>query len=186
MKFGLKKRRIDALNALLKDWDLPGGEWNLHDERTWRFDEYPHLRRSDVVDRGLEHGGIVAWRSFANDDGHSSLWVQFMPYASIEDAEATIPHDSTSFVKNSAFDGEVGETLEVSGYELPGIDHASFFEETISTPRGRGSAKRICGNVKNLRFTVASAASGDGLSWEDLISIATQQVKKIEQYLDER
>jgi hypothetical protein len=175
--------RINSLNALLTVSELPGNGWRILDERTWKFSEFPNLKKGETTDRAVKAGGFIAWRSFKRNEPYSGLWVQINPYASVQDAEASIPDNLSQFSKNPAFEGEVGEERPIGEFKLPGIEHATFFERSTSGGRGNSTTRVVCGNVHNAVFVLACSVTGEGLPWEAMISIATKQVKKIEERL---
>lgn len=179
-KLGRWNPRINSLNMLLTAGDLPGKGWRILDERTWIFGEFPYRKEGEITDRAVTDGGVIAWRSFMKREPYSGFWVTIFPYASEQDAEAAIPDNSSQFSKNQAFRGDVGEERKVGGYTLPEIEHATFFEHSVSGGRGHAMVRFVSGNVQNVVFVIASSVLGEGVPWEDMISIASKEVGKID------
>jgi hypothetical protein len=182
-KLGRWSRRIDALNTLLTAKDLPGNGWRFLDEHTWRFSAYPHHGTGEVFDRASAHGGFVAWRSFEQTETHSGLWIQLVPYGRISDAESQVPKNSSIGVRSETFEGSVGEERPVVGYLTPGVDHAVLFEVPTNNEGVAGISRYLCGNVENVVLVVAGTALGDGIPWEQMVSIAALQAERIWEHL---
>ncbi len=182
-KLGRWSRRIHALNALLTDGELPGNAWRFLDERTWRFSDFPKSKEGEIFDRAVKNGGFIVWRSFESKRSTGGVWVQINQFASVQDAEASIPNNSLGFKENSKFRGVPGEDRQVGGYKLPGIQLATFFERPSTNGHEESTTRFVCGNVQNVVFVVACTDSGVGVPWEDAISIAMKQARKIEEVL---
>ena len=64
---------------------------------------------------------------------------------------------------------------------MPGTVDALFYQErSTGGRRGLKGSKLIAGTVGCVLFVVTCSALGESWSWEDVISITTTQVEKIE------
>ena len=181
-KLGRWSRRVDALNSLLKTKDLPGGGWRYLGEWTWSFSAYPYHGHGEMFDRVSAHRGLIAWRSFSKRETHGEIWIQLLPYVTRSDAESQIPKDSSMFARNKAFEGSVSEDRPVE-YSVQGIDHAVLFEVRKWNERGNGMSRYVCGNVENVVVVVAGTADGEGIPWDQMVSIAALQAERIREHL---
>src|SRR5258708_24614603 len=83
-QLGGKAGKRDVLASLLGCGDLPGGPWQIVDERTWRTGVTGPS--TPWGERARQAGSLTAWRSFRDATASRWAWVQVAPLAAAEDA----------------------------------------------------------------------------------------------------
>jgi hypothetical protein len=83
-QLGRKPGKRDMLASLVGCDDLPGGPWQIADQRTWRTGVTGPS--TPWGERARQAGSVTAWRSFRDATASRWAWVQAAPLASAEDA----------------------------------------------------------------------------------------------------
>lgn len=83
-QLGRKPGKRDMLACLAGCGDLPGGPWQVVDQRTWRTGVTG--LSTPWGERARQVGSVTAWRSFRDATASRWAWVQVTPLASAEDA----------------------------------------------------------------------------------------------------
>src|SRR5258708_19218965 len=83
-QLGRKAGKREVLASLLGCGDLPGGPWQVVDERTWRTGVTGPS--TPWGERARQVGSLTAWRSFRDAAASRWAWIQVTPLASAEDA----------------------------------------------------------------------------------------------------
>ncbi len=74
---------------------------------------------------------------------------------------------------------------EIVDVDVPGIDHPKVFEYETARDGRRGYQRFIRGRVANVTFVVAGASSEPGWPWNELVTIAQLQSKRIRSQLEQ-
>lgn len=97
-QLGRKPGKRDMLATLVGSGDLPGGSWQVADQRTWRTGVTGPS--TPWGERARQAGSVTAWRSFRDATASRWAWVQAAPLASAEDATEALSGIGERTLKN--------------------------------------------------------------------------------------
>jgi hypothetical protein len=177
-QIGQKSNAEATLALLLTAVDIPGGNWKMMDERSWRAGTVgPHSAWSK---RTRAAKNIVGWRSFEQQSAEKWMWVQVVPYVSVEDASSALAHaELGDGIPNSGAEVHLVKQTTIEEFELEGVDAARVLIQSTSGPRGDSEARIIYSAVNS--FVAVEAYSGLAGAWNeiDMSLIATLQASRL-------
>ena len=176
-QIGGRAKRQRSLEMLLSASDLSGRGWRTLGEGTRRMGLGNRL--GDISRRCRESGEYMALRRYRQDDPPQGLFIQVGPYPSEVDAEQAISIAGTS--DNGMRWLGVSRLAErtVTGIDVPNVDDVRTWEYHTQRDELRGFQRFIQGRVDNVVFVVSGSASEPGWAWDDLVTIASAQARKI-------
>jgi hypothetical protein len=83
-----KPGKDEVLARMLSANDLPDGPWRMLDQRTWRTGAMGLA--TAWGERARQAGSFTGWRSFSHQTTPRWAWIQVIPLASADDADAAV------------------------------------------------------------------------------------------------
>jgi len=169
----------------LEPEELPGGNWLMTAERSWRSGYIVPVWNSEVARRTRAAGGFATWREFRQSTSAHGLWAQISPYGLASDAGVAVPRLLSMSYKNPNFEGKETEAKSVN-ISIRGVEH-TYAEErnSIGSSKGPSNTKYVVASVLHVVFLLACYEYGSGWPWSEVISIAERQAAKIRSQLSD-
>jgi hypothetical protein len=177
-QLGKKPNAKASLALLLTVADLPGENWKVMDERSWRAGtvgpDTPWGQRTRAA------RNIVGWRSFEQQSAEKWMWIQVVPYVSDEDARSALAGATLGDgIPNSRAEVQLVNQVTIEDVEIDGVNAARVLVQSTSGPRGDSEARTIYSAVNS--FVAVEAFSSFSGSWGEgeMSSIVTLQANRI-------
>jgi hypothetical protein len=169
---------------LVEPAELPGGNWRVLGQRSFRIGFY--LGASEAARRARRDGAFAASRYFEQAPAMSRYcWCEVLPYASTTDAESALLKLETSIVRDRRTK-TTGAGRRVEPREAPEVAAYPFVYETpIVGKKGPSTPRMVGGNVENVVFVISCSEMGPGWPWIAVAPVAAAQELKIRSFLDE-
>ncbi len=87
-QLGRKAGKDEVLARMLSADNLPDGPWRMLDQRTWRTGVMGPV--TEWGERARQAGSLTGWRSFSHRATPRGAWIQLVPLASADDADAAV------------------------------------------------------------------------------------------------
>jgi hypothetical protein len=188
-----REERRRSLRWLLDIDDLPGREWVLRYEGTWRSGAGS---KGEIAKRARDTRMMMAMRWFYQTPSHLWVDVSVTPTSSSNDAQSSVPHLNKRLTPNPHAQIEVVTERIVDDVGLDKVDHPWLYEQVTRGSNGSSSIKYIAGVVGGIMHLVVAGDnsvvkagtvnSGNGWLWEDVIHLAESQSLKLKRALDEK
>ena len=175
-QLGRKAGKRDVLASLLGCGDLPGGPWQVVDERTWRTGATGPS--TPWGERARQVGSLTAWRSFRDAAASRWAWVQVTPLASAEDA-----NDALTGIGERALINLKAEVRLVSESDVPiePFTHASAVwarEQHTDGRDGPGVVLMLAGTVNEWLMVICLSGS-PAWDWQSASELAAVQAARL-------
>jgi len=181
-QIGPKPGKKRSLTMLLDLSELPGDDWKMLDQRTWRTGIATPI--PDWTKRANEAGSVTAWRSFGQKTGPSqTIWTQVTPFVSADDAQSALTDTPKNMMRNLW--AEVSPTSErvIEDYSIPDVTSQWFYEQEALSSEGASTSRFVAATVAEWLFVVACAGLDGTWIWADVITLASTQARKIRKVL---
>jgi hypothetical protein len=183
---GSWSERKKSRAMLLEPTEIPGTDWGITSERSWRSGYIVPHWNSDVARRSRRSGGFASWRSFKQGNTPLGFWSQVSPYGLREDAETAVPRLLSMAYKNPRFKGTEIQEMKVDNLDIPGVEGAYVVERVArGSSKGPSDSKYVVANVAHVVFLLAFYAYGNGWPWNEVSRVAALQAEKIRSVLGE-
>lgn len=163
-----------ALGRLITADDLPGDEWTIVDQRTWRTGmtgpPTPWARRARAA------RSVTAYRSFAAGSGQG-CWVQVIAFASEADALSALEEVSGRLLRKQSKSTVVREQ-DVTVDPFQGAGRVWAHEFVASTPDGEATTKIVAAAVSS-QVAAVCASGSPGWDWDVVVTIARRQAAEL-------
>ncbi len=169
-QLGPKAGGKDALSSLVDTATLPGGDWSVLDERTWRTGRQKPAE--PWAERAAANGSITAWRSFRSE--RRSLWLQLVPTASPDDARAALAVVPAAFLANLHSQVRLDSESDVEPPDVPGADAVWAHEQHTSGHPDAGTTLLLCWTAGTRLFAL-SAGGQPEWTWPEVAAVAGAQ-----------
>ncbi len=183
-QFGTSNERHDALALLIEIDDLPRGDWKVGSELAWPIK--PEDSSSESAFHNTRVGAFTAFRIFTSKTSLRSLLVEVTPFMSSVDAKMAAPRVHRRSGRNKSSKLKVTEERMITEQNFLGVIGACISERKTIGADGPGTAWCIVGNVEEFLFVVMPSGANGEWSSDEAFSLATLQVIKIRNMLDER
>ena len=175
-QLGGKAGKRDVLASLLGCGDLPGGPWQIVDERTWRTGVTGPS--TPWGERARQAGSLTAWRSFRDATASRWAWVQVAPLASAEDA-----NDALTGIGERALINLRAEVRLVSESDMPiepftGASAVWAREQHTEGRDGPGVVLMLAGAVSE-RLLVLCLSGSPAWDWQSASELAAVQAARL-------
>jgi hypothetical protein len=178
---GRKPGKQIALGMLLDIRNLPGDEWQVVKERSWRTGVVG--KSTDRSRRAREIRSISVERMFHRGVPLGTITLGIYPYASIADAQSAVRDSRVDLMGYRPMNAKVTSEATIEDLRMSGIDNPWALEQHIEERSGSGLRRLTRGNVDRFVVGLGSFAHGQGWAWEDLIPVVAAQGEKIRQFL---
>jgi hypothetical protein len=175
-QLGRKAGKRDVLARLLDCGDLPGGPWQIVDERTWRTGVTGPS--TPWGERARQVGSLTAWRSFRDADDSRWAWIQVTPLASAEDAK-----DAMTSIGERSLINLKAEVRLVSESDVPiepftGASAVWAREQHTEGPDGPGVVLMLAAAVHEWLMVVCLSGS-PAWDWQSASELAAVQAARL-------
>jgi hypothetical protein len=177
-QIGSSTARARPRAMLLQQEDLVGNGWKVLNERSWRTGAWG-ISPTEAGRRARKQGLFSAARSFEQVPSLRWLSVEVIQFASVQDAELTVPEFQRRFVPNPKARVTVTAERKIEGYEVPGVPDPWIYEQSTIGAKGPGMARYVAANVDHVVFFAVCAGYGDCWPWDEVVSFAALQGRKI-------
>ncbi len=176
-QLGRKAGQDEVLARLLSASDLPGGPWQVTDERTWRTGKAGPA--TPWGERARQLGSVTGWRSFAEAaSGDRWAWVQVTPTASAQDAGDALAGADERALANLNARARVVSQSDVRVQPFPGDGPSWTREYHTEGPAGPGVVLLLGGAVSN--WLVVMCLSGSpAWDWPSASELAALQAARL-------
>lgn len=181
-QIGHREKKDVSVAMLLEHGDLPGNDWELLDQRSWRTGAMPIP--IDEAARAHHAGSWTAWRSFQQSGQTRWAWIEIMPFTSNTDALSAVSSIPTWLMSNAGAKVAIVEERNPDESET-GATHLWVLEQRTIGSDGPSATRYVADVVDNVLFIVAGTASGDGWDWSAVSALAERQAAKIRSALDD-
>jgi hypothetical protein len=179
---GRKPGKETALSMLLEIHDLPGDDWQVVRERSWKTGVVGKSTARSI--RAREIGSISVERKFRRSKSLSTIALAIYPYASISDAQSAAQDSRAALLAYRPMNAKVTSEASIENLSMPGIDNPWALEQHIEEPARSGLRKLARGNVNRFVVGLGSFAPGQGWAWGDLVPLVVAQGEKLRRSLD--
>ena len=176
-QIGKKSQKQLSMSMLLDPNELPGGEWSLKGERSWRIGKVGQRDAASL--RAKSSGAFTAIRSMEQPSTSKWVIVKVSPMVSPEDA-LLVPPDSdiTLFTAPKSSAIMAGERYVDIPIDL-GLSNAKAFELTASESNRVATYRIVTGTVDRVIASICCSGWGDGWTWQEIRAITAAQDQKI-------
>jgi hypothetical protein len=177
-QIGSKPNAEATLALLLTADDIPGNNWKMLDERSWRAGTIGPITAWGKRTRAAKN--IVGWRSFEQQNSERWIWIQVVPYVSAEDARSALAgFHLVDGLPNSRAEVRVVSELALEGVLVEGVDAVRVHIQITSGPRGESEARYLYFAVDT--FVAIWAFSSFGIAWDEseMFSLVTLQASRL-------
>jgi hypothetical protein len=129
------------------------------------------------IERAKQRGNLNVWRRFSSQSDKRSVWIQVGEFATTTDAVTFAPILFDSIRQRPGAATEMIESSET--VEVPGLSSILVCEERSPYQEGFRGIRVIVGTVDQWLFSIGASAMNDVWAWDDIVSIASAQVQKI-------
>jgi hypothetical protein len=140
-------------------------------------------RSTELTRRARAAGGVSALRILRNKTERRSISLSVNSYASSDDAKMTMSAVLGSTIRKPLSRFTLLEARIVEGQEVPGLPETLAYEERSEGSKGLRGSRLVAGTIEHILLVVTCSALGEFWTWEEVISIATRQVEKIQSSL---
>ena len=177
---GGKQARRRSFSLLLETRELPGDEWRMLGERSWRTGVG---FRTEAARRARQARTITVVRYFKCPARSRWLWVEVIPYANTGDAQTAVSHFESMLSPNPYSVAKATIEHRVEGVDIPEISEPWLYEQAGSRKKLKASSLLIGGNIEQIAFVVCASGPDRAWAWEDVVPIATAQSLKLKRAL---
>jgi hypothetical protein len=180
-QIGSKSSRQSSKLMVLERDEIPGGNWWLKRNRSWRVGMFS---RSDPVSRrAFEAGTFVSMRIFERVRSKQNLLLEIIPTASIGDAELMLSDMENRLERRPSDARKVLGTRVIRNHEVPGVANAWVYERETRGNKGSIVGRYIAGNVRHVVFLVETMGFVEPWPWTEVNAVAALQKGKVERTL---
>ena len=173
-QIGNREKRRQSIEMLVGPESLPGSGWTLIKETAWRSGFRGRDPRSL---RARRTGEFVGHRVFRNQERHLYIWVEVVPYESIEDATEALPALQKSMVKYPG--RRITQNHVVEGMDVPEADQTFCFELEGTMRHRAWSQKFVAARLDRIISITAGSGLDEGWNRNDLLPVASAQTEKV-------
>ncbi|HEX4659451.1 MAG TPA: hypothetical protein VH307_18850 [Streptosporangiaceae bacterium] len=174
-QLGRKAGKRDVLTSLLGCGDLPGGPWQIVDERTWGTGVTGPS--TPWGERARQAGCRTAWRSFRDATASRWAWVQATPLASAEDDDALTGIGERALINLKAKVRLVSES-DVPIEPFTGASAVWAREQHTEGRDGPGVVLMLAGAVSE-RLMVLCLSGSPAWDWRSASELAAVQAARL-------
>lgn len=164
-----------ALGRVVTADDLPGSDWTVLDQRTWRTGMSGPA--TEWGRRARAARSVTAYRSF-QAALRQGCWVQVMPLASESDALSAIKEVGDRLIRNPQSRGTMLREQDVEIDLFPGAGRVWAHEMHTTGPLGDGVTRILAAAVSLYVIAVATYGS-PGWTWDAVITVARRQAAEL-------
>lgn len=164
-----------ALARVVTVDDLPGSDWTVLDQRTWR---------TGISGSATEWGrraraarSVTAYRSF-QAAFRQGCWVQVIPLASESDALSAIEEVGNRLLRNPQSRATILREQDVEIDPFPGAGRVWAHEMHTTGPLGDGVTKILAAAVSSYLIAVGAYGSPES-AWDAVITLARRQAAEL-------
>jgi hypothetical protein len=133
----------------------------------------------EVIRRAREMGSITVWRKMRNERSRRALWVELIPFANRDDAEAAVNAVMSDLRGMPLAPSMENRKVNLDGTIIEGVTHFVAIEQRPTDPTERIGALILTGAQGNLQFALGFESRAQMWSWEEAIPIVELQLQKI-------
>lgn len=176
---GSGAKRRAALSLLLEPTDIPGGDWEIYNEKSWRAGRFG---QGDANRRRRQTGLFNVMRTYKNSlpDATGAIFVEIRQYGSEADALTELP---TTRLSLSPSPTHRGATLtEATLIEVPNRSEPSSafcIEQCISDGDRLNTHRCVVDLVGQVVFLTDFVTLGEGRSWDEVLELSRMQASRI-------
>lgn len=170
------RRARDESALVLGESELPGADWRVIDERSWRTGQSGD---EGWAVRARESGLLTVWRSFEQADGDRWLWIQVTQLVSEVDAAEALTVVPDRLLSNARADVEVIAEASVEPPSIVGVSRSWAHESRTASRRGQGVALMLAYVLGPRLVTLAASGLTDSWSWAEVATIAEKQGQRL-------
>ena len=187
-QLGHKAEKDLARSMLLDPSDLPGGEWTIRGDMTWRTGRFG--KPSPILHAASKAGKFTALRTYQQEvPSERWLMAKVVPASSESDASAIAPRLwSLSFPNPDAKVKVEGEPT-VQDVAIDGLSNSLVCEQLSRgwpTESTVTASRYVAGNVGSVAILVECSGTRDDWPWEEVASVAAKQAERCSQSLKNR
>jgi len=176
---GSGEKRRAALSLLLEPTDIPGGEWEIYNEKSWRAGR---LGKGEANRRRRRTGSFNAMRTYKNNlpDASGAILIEIRQYGNEADAFAELPNARLNL---SPSPNHLGATLtEATLIDVPSVwesNSAFCIEQCISHGDRLNTHRCVVDSVGEVVFLTDFVALGEGSPWDEVLELWKIQASRI-------
>lgn len=175
-QLGRKPGNHGVLARVLGCGDLPGGPWQVLDERTWRTGVTGPT--TPWGERARQMGSLTAWRSFRDTTGLRSAWAQVTPLASAEDAQDALTRIAEQGLRNLRADVQLVSEHDVAMEPFTGASAVWAQEQRTEGRDGPGVVLMLAAAVRQWLLVIALSGS-PAWDWQAASELAALQAVRL-------
>jgi hypothetical protein len=186
-RIGRKSTKRRSQSMLLDREEIPGENWALWRQRSWRpgmFDYSPSrhaFQAGTFVSMRTFVEAEISARTFEERAQVRRVMVQVIPTASVADAETMMPDLGRRLEGES--DSRTLGFRTIHNQEVAGVPNAWTFEKEYRAMKGTAITRYVAGHVGRVIFVVAGQGYVDPWTWAELTSLGVLQKEKVERTL---
>jgi hypothetical protein len=173
---GRKPDGAQSQTLLLEAFDLPGPDWTVKDERTWRTGVDA---TTDWQRRAKAAGCVTAWRSFEQIGRSRWLWIQATPLVDAADAVSALADLPARMLRNLGAKVRVVEEREVAPPAPLTTATAWAVEQRAEGRIGASVTLLLISAVGRNLVAVAGSGLGQPWTWDDIGQLAQRQATRL-------
>lgn len=168
---GRKPGSVEARGRLLAPADLPGPDWKILDERTWRTG-------SDATAewqlRAKASGSVTAWRSFEQGGHDRWVWIQTTPAANGDDALAALSDIPARMLANMRATAKLLDERQVQPPAPLTAATGWAVEQRTQGAKGESTSLILASVCGRTVIVVAASGPSEAWTWDQVGDIAQQ------------
>lgn len=171
-----KAGKNDVLARLLPAADLPRGQWQIVDQRTWRTGTTGSP--TPWGDRARRGGSVTAWRSFRDAEAKRWAWIQIAPLASASDAESALSGVADRGLANLRSRVRLVSHADISLQLFEGASAVWAREQRTEGDGGAGLVLILAAAVGDW-LTVICLSGSPAWNWPSAAALAAHQAGRL-------
>jgi hypothetical protein len=175
-QLGRKAGKRDVLGLLLGAGDLPGGKWQVLDQRTWRTGLIGPP--SPWGERARKVGSVTGWRSFRHESGARFAWIQIAPLVSPADARESLAGIGERGLANLGASVRLISEHDVRLEPFTGASAVWAREQHTEGRNGSALALLLAGAVRHWLMVIALSGS-PSWDWQAASDLAALQAARM-------
>jgi len=175
-QLGRQPGKRDKLASLVDCGDLPGGPWQVVDERTWHTGVTGPS--TPWGERARQARSVTAWRSFRDATASRRAWVQVAPLASAEDAREALTGIGERGLKNLNAKVRLVSETDVPVEPFTGASAVWAREQHTEGRDGPGVVLMLAGAVSEW-LMVLCVSGTPAWDWQSTSELAAVQAARL-------